>query len=344
VSGALTWARLSYRQQKWELLLVVLGVAGTAAAMVWLAIMLESLRAASPECLEGIADGFVGAEQAPAVSCQGITSQYFETESFASTLLYLSWAAPFGMGVILGAPLVARELDGGTAQLAWSLSPSRIGWLLRRIAFIALFGLALLAVLAVTSELLAAAIFVDRPLGEDFTWYGRRGLLVVARGLGTIALGVLVGALIGRVLPAVLAAAVVIGVVFAGVSLGLDQWNRAEATIERRFLEAEAGAPSNLELTALGVAYGIELVDGEFLSYSEAYDRGVEANYGGVDGKVFESEADMEAGRFIGYDAFLIIPGERYTELVIRDSVVALLIGAFALALTGLVVGRRRPA
>ena len=344
MTGALTWARLSYRQQKWELLLVVLGTLGAAAAMVWFATNLEALRASSPDCLAGVGGGFVGAEQEPGIACQAITSQYYETESFASTLLYLAWAAPFGMGVILGAPLVARELDGGTAQLAWSLSRSRIGWLLRRTAFISLFGLLLLALLAVTSELLAAAIFPDRPLGEDFTWYGRRGLLIVARGAGAIAVGVLIGAIVGRVLPAVLASAVVIGLVFTGVSFGLDHWNRAEATVERRFLEAEAGAPSDLELTALGVAYGIELVDGEFLSYNEAIERGFEPNYGGVDGKVFESEADMQAGRFIGYDAFLIIPGERYAELVVRDSVVAVLIGAVALALTGFVVSRRRPA
>ena len=342
MSGALTWARLAYRQQKWELLLVVLGVLGAAAAMVYFATTLDSLRTASPECLAGIGGGFVGAEQEPGVACQAITSQYFETESFASTLLYLSWAAPFGMGVILGAPLVARELDGGTAQLAWSLSRSRVGWLLRRIAFMALFGLVLLAILAVTSELLAAAIFPDRPLGEDFTWYGRRGLLVVARGAGAIAIGVLVGALIGRVLPAVLASAVVIGLVFAGVSLGLDQWNRVEATVERRHLEAFQ--PSDDELTALGVAYGIELVDGEFLSYNEAFDRGIEANYGGVDGKVFESEAALQADRFIGYEAFLIIPGERYPELVLRDSGISVLVGAVALGMTGFVVSRRRPA
>jgi hypothetical protein len=341
VTGALTWARLSYRQQKWELLLVVLGVAGAAAGMLWFANSLTVMREANPECLAGIGGGFVGAEQDPGVACQAITSQYFETESFASTLLYLSWAAPFGMGVILGAPLVARELDGGTAQLAWSLSRSRIGWLLRRIAFIAVFGLVLLAVLAVTSELLAAAIFPNRPLGEDFTWYGRRGVLVVARGVGAIAIGVLVGALIGRVLPAILASAIVIGVVFAGVSLSLDQWNRAAGTVERRDLSAFP--PSGDELTALGVAYGIELVDGEFLTYNDAYDRGLEPNYSGVEGKVYESEADIEAGRFLGYDAFLIIPGDRYQELVVRDSLAVVFLGAVALGLTGIVVSRRRP-
>jgi hypothetical protein len=341
MSGALTWARLSFRQQKWELLLVILAVVGAAAGMLWLANTLTTMRAANPDCLAGIGGGFVGAEQQPSIACEAITSRYYETEGFASTFINAAWAAPFVMGVILGAPLVAREIDGGTAQLAWSLSRSRVAWLLRRIAFIAVLGLVLLAVLAVTSEVLASAIFSDRPLSEDFTWYGRRGPLVVARGVGAIALGILVGALIGRVLPAVLASGIVIALVFTGVSFGLDQWNRAEATLERRFLDAML--PSETELTALGVAYGIETNDGEFLTYEEAYHRGLDASYGGPNGEVYTSEADMQAGRSIGHDAFLIIPGERYLELVIRDSVVAVLLGAVALAVAGVVVSRRRP-
>ncbi|MGH2445393.1 MAG: hypothetical protein ACRDGD_05065 [Candidatus Limnocylindria bacterium] len=148
MTGALTWARLSYRQQKWELLLVVLGVAGVTAGMLWFANTLDALRAASPECLAGLSPNVV-TESGPPVACQAFLTEYHETENWASNLTNLAWAAPFAVGVILGAPLVAREIDGGTAQLAWSLSRSRVGWLLRRIAFITLFGLALLAILAV---------------------------------------------------------------------------------------------------------------------------------------------------------------------------------------------------
>lgn len=341
MTGALTWARLSYRQQRWELLLVVLGVAGVVGGMVWLANTLEALRAASPDCLAGVGGSNGSVLDGPAAACQAVLNDYDSTEGFASNLLNLAWAAPFGMGVILGAPVVAREIDGGTAQLAWSLSRSRVGWLLRRIAFIAIFGLALLAVLAVASELLAAAILPDRTLGEDFTWFGRRGLPIAARGVGAIMIGVLVGAVIGRVLPAVLASAFVIAIAFTGVSLAHDQWNRAEATVQPRYLEA--AEPPEGEMTALGVAYGIETVDGEFMSYNEAFNRGLEPNYRGEDGKVYESEADMAAGRFIGHDAWLMIPGEQYPELVRRDSVVAIIVGLAALAATAAVVTRRRP-
>jgi hypothetical protein len=342
MTGALAWARLSYRQQRWELLLVLLAGVGAAAGMVWLASTLDAMRAANPECLAGVGGGFVGVQgEGPAAACQAIATEYYEAEGWASNLQNLAWAAPFGMGVILGAPLVAREIDGRTAQLAWSLSPSRVSWLVRRIAFVSLFGLALLAILAITSEILAAAILPERTLGEDFVWFGRRGLPVVARGAGAIMVGILVGAIVGHVLPAVLASMVVICLVFVGLSLGHDQWNRAEATVQPRNLDA--AVPPVAELTSLGVAYGIETVDGEFLTYGEAFDRGLEPNYSGEDGKVYESEADIAADRFIGHDAWLMIPGERYPELVLRDSGVAVVVGLVALAATAAVVSRRRP-
>ena len=117
MSGALTWARLSYRQQRWELILVAVGVVGVAVAMVWFSGQLDGLRAASPECL-GVPIEEAFPESGPSVACQSILNDYSITQGLADNLLLLSFVAPFGMGVLLGAPLVAREIDGGTAQLA----------------------------------------------------------------------------------------------------------------------------------------------------------------------------------------------------------------------------------
>jgi len=341
MTGALTWARLSFRQQRWELILVVLGVAGTAAGMLWFASTLDAMRAASPDCLANVGN-FVGSESGPPVACQATLTAYYEAESMASNFLNLAWAAPFGMGVLLGAPLVAREIEGGTAQLAWSLSPSRTGWLLRRIAFVAFFGLALLAVLAVTSELLAAAMLPDRTLSEDFTYFGRRGMPIVARGVGAILIGVLVGALIGRVLPAILAAALVIGLAFLGLTLAEDRWNQAEATMQRLF-DAPPDSQS-FDMAALGVSYGMETADGEFVTYSEANERGMNPNFADERGGWYASEEDLEAGRLLGYDARLTIAGERYPDLVLRHSALAAALGILALGLAAIVVVRRRPA
>lgn len=344
MNGALTWARLSYRQQRWELILVAIGVIGVAAGMLWLASTLEAIRAVSPECLEGIGSGssFVFPDDTgPPAECQAVLNEFSETQSIATNLMNVAWVAPFGLGVILGAPIVAREIDGGTAQLAWSLSRSRVSWLLRRIAFVALFALALLTVLAVTSELLATAIH-QRDLGNDFASFGQRGLPLVARGAGAIMLGTLVGALIGRVLPAVLASVLVIGLVFVGLSLAHDRWNEGEARLQRFW--DDAGNPVPFDPGALDVDYGLQTPEGRFLSYSEAYERGLPIEFlQDEQGRVYASTADLEAGRVFGHDVRLSIPGDQYPKVVIRDSAVAGLVGVVALGATAAVVRRRRP-
>jgi hypothetical protein len=335
MTGAVTWARLSFRQQRWELIIVALGVAATAAAMIYFAIALDGMRAVSPECI-GAMDPDLVTESGPPVACQAILSARNDAQNWGSQLVNLAWAAPFGMGVLLGAPLVAREIDGGTAQLAWSLSRSRVSWLLRRIAFVTLLGLALLALLAVLSNVLTAAMMPDMTLSKDFTYFGRRDLPVVARGFGAIMLGVLVGAIIGRVLPAILASALVIGVAFAGVSLGMDQWNRSVATLVPRYNMVQQ------DTAALGVEYGIQTADG-FMSYNEAYASGLALNLGDENGEWYASEEDFRAGRSLGQDAMLAIAGERYPAVMLRDSAMAVVLGLVALAGTALIVTRRRP-
>lgn len=329
----LTWARLSYRQQRWELWLVAAGVTLVAVGMVWFTNELAGLRAVSPDCFP---------PDHAAASCQVILNRFYEAGGTAQNLLYATFIAPFGIGVILGAPIVAREIEGGTAQLAWTLGRSRLTWLLRRIAFISLVVVALLGVLAVTSELLAAALMPEANLAEDFTFNGQRGWLIVLRGVGALMIGMLVGTVIGRVLPAVLASALVIGLSFTGVSLAMDRWNEGEA-IPRRFMTADAD-PADFDRTALAVAYGIETPDGEFRTYEEIY-AGGNGGFQMTDeqGRLFLSEEDFEAGRFAGYEVQLVIPGTRYAELTAREGLVVGVVGLVALGATALVVRRRRP-
>jgi hypothetical protein len=278
----------------------------------------------------------------PPAACQAVLTAYYDAYNWGTNLVNLAWLAPFGMGVILGAPLVAREIDGGTAQFAWSMSRSRASWLLRRIAFVTLFGVGLLVVVAVTSGLLTAAMFPEKTVSEDFIYFGRRDLPVVARGVGAIMVGVLVGAIIGRVLPAVLASALVIGLVFAGLSLAHDQWNRGDARVQRFYDDSGNSLP--FDMSGLDVEYGLQRPNGEFISYGEAYTSGrLTETYQDEQGRVYASAEDLEAGRVFGHDVRLSIPGERYGTLVLRDSAVAVLVGFDALGLTAAVVSRRRP-
>jgi hypothetical protein len=338
VTGALTWARLSFRQQRWELILVALGVALAAIGMLWFASQIDGMRAASPDCL-GSASGPGFLSDSTPLTCQAVLNGYSETTGFADMFLYASFAAPFGIGILLGAPLVAREIDGGTAQLAWSLGQSRTWWLLRRIAFVGLFVVAALAVLAVTSEILAAALAPDRNLQTDFTWYGRRGWLIVARGIGALLLGMLIGAIIGRVLPAILAAGIVVVLAFTALSLVGDRISAAEALvrllhIDDRWVE--------FSLADLAVDYGLVMPSGDFLTYGELNDRGIVTSWS-ENGVAYASEADYLADRPVGEEAQRFIPGTRYPEIAARDAAMAGGLGLAALSTAALVVRGRRP-
>ena len=57
------------------------------------------------------------------------------------------------------------------------------------------------------------------------------GLIVIARGLAALGLGLLAGALMGRVLPVVLLALVAFVGCVVGVNMALDAWVRAEAVV-----------------------------------------------------------------------------------------------------------------
>lgn len=337
MTAALTWARLSFRQHRWELILVALGVAVAAIGMLWFASQIEGMRAASPDCLgEAPNPGFFS-DSTP-TACQAVLNAYYETTGFADMFLDASFAAPFGIGILLGAPLVAREVDGGTAQLAWSLGRSRTWWLLRRIAFIGLFVVVALGVLAVTSEILAAALAPDRNLQADFTWFGRRGWLIVARGIGALLLGILIGAMIGRVLPAILAAGLVIALAFTGLSLTADRMNAADALVRRFYVDERS---VNFSLADLSLDYGL-VIDDAFVTYDELFRRGITATWS-ENGVAFASEADYLAGRPLGEDAQRFIPGKRYQEIAARDAATAGGLGLAALAATAFVVSRRRP-
>ena len=55
---------------------------------------------------------------------------------------------PIVAGLLAGGPIVARELENGTARLAWSLGPSRLRWFVQRAGPIILMVAAAFAGLA----------------------------------------------------------------------------------------------------------------------------------------------------------------------------------------------------
>jgi hypothetical protein len=325
--GILGWARLSFRLQRLEILVLGAAVLLASGLMMWWANELDGIASAYPSC-----DYFD-----PAPACQAAGQQFSETFSTAEIIIRNTWLAGFAVGLVLGVPLVAREIDHGTAQLAWTMGRSRARWLVGRVAFAALVAVVLAALLAVTTEILATAMRPDIDLAQDFNFHGDRGPLIVGRAILGLGAGVLVGALVGRQLPALLLGVFVVGGLYAASWAGFPLWYHGEAEV--RSMNEWLGGP-------LWIESGIELTSGERLTWAEIYGGGGAPleTYQAEDGTHYASQADAEAGRNpIGRDYVLIIPGERYNEIVARETGVFAGAGLLLVGGAAAVTRRRRP-
>jgi hypothetical protein len=109
---------------------------------------------------------------------------------------------PALLGLFWGAPLIARELETGTAALVWNQSVTRRKWLAVKLALVGAAGLS--AGGAMSLLLGWAAAPLDRVNQERFTtvFFGTRGLVPAAYAIFAVFLGVTVGLLVRRTVPA----------------------------------------------------------------------------------------------------------------------------------------------
>ena len=325
MTWARSWLALSFRLNRWDVLASVAGTVLLVAAMLWFTWQLRALAATDPGCLDPTT--YVAA-------CEQTSQPFYELSSQAELISYLGWAAPFGMGLVLGIPLVSREIEQRTAGVAWTLSQSRARWLAGRVAFAALVMILLLLVVAIAGEVLASAQMPTRHLDEDFAWYGRRGGLIVVRGLAALGIGVLLGAMLGRVLPALLLAGFASVLIFTTISFGMDRWTETDAVV---------GAYDEDLAGGRYLGQRVELPSGELIEYGELQRRGLSAEWF-QDDMIFAREEDVgHPERMIGRNRELILPGRLYPQIVLRESAV---VGGTAVLLAlaaAAVVGRRRP-
>lgn len=320
-----SWLILSFKLHRWEVIASAAGVALLSAAMLWFTWQMRSLAATDPGCVD---------PTAYAPGCTQLGQRFYELSSKAEWLSYFSWLAPFGMGLVLGVPLVSREIEHRTAGVAWTLSRSRGWWLARRAAFLALVLVVLLLVVAVVGEVLASAQMPNLHLDRDFAWYGRRGGLIVVRGLASLGIGVLVGAWLGRVMPALLVAIFASVLVFTAISLGMDRWIESSAIVQA--FDADRAGGRQLGQRVL-------LPSGELIDYAELQRRGLAYEVIQDDLLYAKPEDIGHLDRLVGYDRYLVVPGSLYKQIVLRESAI---VGSTAVLLalaTTFVVSRRRP-
>jgi hypothetical protein len=117
--------------------------------------------------------------------------------------------APAVIGAFWGAPLVARELEGGTHRLVWTQSVTRTRWLATKLAVTSLAAAAVVGALTLAvswwAEPIDGAVSSTHgglPARLTPVSFAMRGVVPVGYAVFAVVLGVVLGALVRRSLPA----------------------------------------------------------------------------------------------------------------------------------------------
>ena len=230
---------------------------------------------------------------------------------------------PVVAGLLAGGPIVARELETGTARLAWSLGPSRLRWFVQRAApvllMVALAGLAI----GLTAEALNHLIQPSVDLDQSFVAFRARGLLVAVQAILVASIALAFGSLLGRSIPTLVLSLILVG----GIGIAVDKVERDLLTGEAEIANGNGYSytDSNLFLDSR-----LKFPDGTVLTWQAASDLHPEIQNGW----------DESSGIT---DVVLFIPGSRYHEIERREAFALLALAAAFVALAAVTVVRRRP-
>lgn len=160
--------------------------------------------------------------------CAGLVSTFLaQFRSSAAFPAYLAavaalYALPALLGIFLGAPLIARELETGTHRLAWNQSVTRTRWLAVKLA-------AGCAIAATSTGLLSWAVTVWSQRVDSASQdrmnpllFGSRGLVPIGYAIFAFLLGVTIGMLLRRVIPAMAATLAI----YVGAVVSMPLWAR----------------------------------------------------------------------------------------------------------------------
>jgi hypothetical protein len=308
--------RLTFRMHRFEVgavvvlgALLVLGaiLAGWALANVGL----------GPECQPNFETGELSE------SCIATYEAFNRIASLASPISALMVLYPIIAGLLIGGPVIAREIERGTTSLAWSLSPSRLRWFLHRVVPMALLVLAMCFIVGAAAEHLTRALTPEVDLAASFVGFRFRGVLMATQAFVLASAAVAVGALFGRAVPTFLLALILGMLTIVAVGLLHRQILLDEAVVQR---EDENTFYSNDDLF---LDSRLELPDGRLVTYEELIR---------IDPRAFESEFGPQYP-----NVALLIPGDRYRAVEAREAAAELVVGLVFLVGGAFAVTRRRP-
>lgn len=185
-------SRLTWAVGGFELRFLLVASLLAAAACLALALVLAA-NAPDPVCLTS---------NDAAASCD--TAFFFQVGSLGSQLIVAMGILPLAVGGVLGIGFSAREIERGTVQLPWSLTPSRTRWLAERVLILLALIFMIVVIPALSTTVLEGQIDPAVDANATLVDFGFRGPSVVGRAIAIFAVASLIGLAIGRTLPALL--------------------------------------------------------------------------------------------------------------------------------------------
>jgi ABC-type transport system involved in multi-copper enzyme maturation permease subunit len=211
---------LTWRQHRRELLIV--GVV-FAAVVIYLAWTGRAMYSAYTQTTGGMSVANCEQHRGEPASylCNELVGDFFGAYNNNPWALAALVLLPPLAGVFLGAPLVAREMEGGTYRLVWTQSVTRRRWLLTKVG--AALGVTLLASAAIIPLVYWwRGPFSADDVGINSPVYGVEGIVPLAYMAFALALGIAAGTLLRRTV----AAMFVTIAVYAGVAIGIVAYAR----------------------------------------------------------------------------------------------------------------------
>lgn len=249
----------------------------------------------------------------------GFRDQFGSLEGASAWLNLL----PVLVGVLIGAPLVARELETRTYLLAWTQGVTRRRWLLTKLLFVvggALVASAIVTVLMIwwrtSFDLLNGRM---QPIAFDF-----EGIVPFTYMAFALALAIAAGTLLRRTI----AAMVVTLAGFLAVRLPLESWARAylyQTPITLNATPLSSAGPTRADWQ---LDFSFVTASGQPLSNAQAFSTC--ASQSGVESKINFFQCVQSHGWLLSY---VYQPASRFWRFQITEALIYL---ALTIALLGL--------